>query len=163
MTKITVYLDTSVISFLFAEDAPEKMRVTREFFERYVRDDDCTVYISDVVIRELGNTKDIVLREKLLRVIREYPLVVVDRPPDDRETQRLAAEYIRGGVVPRNSLDDALHIAFATVMGADFLLSWNYRHLANVGKEFVLRPVNGKCGYLHTPRLCTPLEFADEK
>ena len=30
--KMKIYLETSVINFLFAEDAPEKMKITREFF-----------------------------------------------------------------------------------------------------------------------------------
>lgn len=30
--KLTVYLDTSVINFLFAEDVPDFRRVTEEFF-----------------------------------------------------------------------------------------------------------------------------------
>ncbi|MCX7002688.1 MAG: hypothetical protein NTV22_05365 [bacterium] len=38
MKKLRIYLDTSVINFLFADDAPEKRDITREFFaERLVR------------------------------------------------------------------------------------------------------------------------------
>lgn len=36
MKKLKVYIDTSIISFLFAEDAPEYMRITRDFFENYL-------------------------------------------------------------------------------------------------------------------------------
>ncbi len=32
MKKLRVYLDTSVISFLFADDAPEKKAITVAFF-----------------------------------------------------------------------------------------------------------------------------------
>ena len=35
MVPIKVYLDTSVINFLYAEDAPEKKEVTLEFFNVY--------------------------------------------------------------------------------------------------------------------------------
>jgi len=31
--KTKVYLDTSIISFYYAEDSPEKREVTRRFFE----------------------------------------------------------------------------------------------------------------------------------
>ena len=41
MKKLRIYLDTSVISFMFADDAPEKRDVTREFFERVVRPRRC--------------------------------------------------------------------------------------------------------------------------
>ncbi|HPZ10241.1 MAG TPA: hypothetical protein PL110_19280 [Candidatus Eremiobacteraeota bacterium] len=39
MRKLKLYLDTSVINFLFADDAPEKQRVTQEFFEDSVSQD----------------------------------------------------------------------------------------------------------------------------
>ncbi|MBT3294674.1 MAG: hypothetical protein HN919_18310 [Verrucomicrobia bacterium] len=35
MKKLRIYLDTSVINFLFADDAPDFKRVTVEFFDRY--------------------------------------------------------------------------------------------------------------------------------
>ena len=37
MKKLKIYLDTSVINFLFADDAPEKRDITIEFFEHYVK------------------------------------------------------------------------------------------------------------------------------
>ena len=33
MKKLKIYLDTSVINFLFADDSPEKQDITIEFFE----------------------------------------------------------------------------------------------------------------------------------
>jgi len=36
MKKLRIYLDTSVINFLFADDAPEKRDLTAEFFKRVV-------------------------------------------------------------------------------------------------------------------------------
>jgi len=33
MIKSTIYLDTSVINFLFADDAPEKKEITMDFFK----------------------------------------------------------------------------------------------------------------------------------
>ncbi len=35
MNKLQIYLDTSIINFLFADDAPDFKRVTVEFFEKY--------------------------------------------------------------------------------------------------------------------------------
>jgi hypothetical protein len=34
MKKLNVYLDTSVINFLFAEDSPEKKKITEEFLSQ---------------------------------------------------------------------------------------------------------------------------------
>ena len=48
--KIKVYLDTSVISYLDQQDAPEQMKETREVWER-IKAGQYDVFISDVVLR----------------------------------------------------------------------------------------------------------------
>jgi hypothetical protein len=55
LRKTKLYLDTSVISFYYAEDAPEKMVVTRKFFDQELVKEEYEVYISDLTIRELSN------------------------------------------------------------------------------------------------------------
>ena len=37
MKKLKIYLDTSVINFLFADDVPEFRKITEDFFENYVK------------------------------------------------------------------------------------------------------------------------------
>lgn len=37
MQKLRIYLDTSVVNFLFAEDAPDFRRVREEFFAEHAR------------------------------------------------------------------------------------------------------------------------------
>jgi len=49
-----IYLETSVINFLFAEDAPEKMKVTQEFFNII---NEFEVYISDIVLLEIEQAR----------------------------------------------------------------------------------------------------------
>jgi len=41
MKKLRIYLDTSVVNFLFAEDAPDFRRVTEDFFSGPPRRLDC--------------------------------------------------------------------------------------------------------------------------
>ena len=36
MNKLRIYLDTSIINFLFADDAPEKKEITVDYFDKYV-------------------------------------------------------------------------------------------------------------------------------
>jgi hypothetical protein len=50
MRKTKIYLDTSVISFLHAEDAPEFRAITEDFFANYVRQAVYDVYVSGVVV-----------------------------------------------------------------------------------------------------------------
>lgn len=44
----------------------------------------------------------------------------------------LANEYINEKVVGKTSFADCLHIALATINNADFLISWNFKHIVNV-------------------------------
>ena len=50
MKKLTIYLDTSIINFLFADDAPEKRDITKEFFDEYVKTGYYDVFVSPIVI-----------------------------------------------------------------------------------------------------------------
>ena len=53
MRKLKVYLDTSVVSYLYQVDAPEKMQNTLDLWELF-RNKTYEVYISDIVIREIS-------------------------------------------------------------------------------------------------------------
>jgi len=60
--------------------------------------------------------------------------------------------------MPRDPQRDALHLAFASYHKADFLLTWNCRHLANANKFHHIRMVNFELG-LAGPVLTIPLNF----
>ena len=63
MKKLRIYLDSSVISFLYADDALERRDITTRFFETRLTEYD--VSISDVVLFEIGNTRNPAKRELL--------------------------------------------------------------------------------------------------
>jgi tryptophan 2,3-dioxygenase len=44
----------------------------------------------------------------------------------------LATEYITEKVVGQTSYADCFHIALATINRADFLVSWNFKHIVNI-------------------------------
>ncbi len=54
--KERLYLDTSVISYLRQEDAPEQRRITNEFWEILKRGE-YDVFISDVVLAEIDRNQ----------------------------------------------------------------------------------------------------------
>ena len=74
MKKPKIYLDTSVINFLFADDTPDFKKVTIDFIENYFSEYE--VYISDVVLLEINKTNDENKRQKLLQVIDDYPFIL---------------------------------------------------------------------------------------
>ena len=57
MRKLKLYLDTSVWSFFFADDAPEKRDVTKDFFD-LVRQGQYEVFISGVVVKEINDAPE---------------------------------------------------------------------------------------------------------
>ena len=155
MKKLRIYLDTSVISFLSADDAPEKRDETHEFFERFVRAGTCEIYVSSVVVDEIKRTHDPSTRQRLLDVIHEYRLAQLDNEPR-QEMIELAQQHIAQGAIPPGEFDDALHVATSTVHEMDVLVSWNFHHLANIRKEARIGAVNTLLGYHHPLRITTP-------
>lgn len=158
MKKQTIYLDTSVINFLFADDAPEKRDITQEFFDNYIKAGRYDVMISPVVVDEIQRTGDSRKRKELLGVIEEYRLAILDIEDESDEIRRLAELYLDQGVIPARKINDAMHTAIATVYEVDVLLSWNYRHLANVQKEARIHAANLQAGYIKQLKMTTPLE-----
>ncbi|MCF7838273.1 MAG: PIN domain-containing protein [Candidatus Marinimicrobia bacterium] len=161
MKRLRIYLDTSVINFLFADDAPEKRDVTRDFFGRYV---DCGYYevaVSALVIAEIERTRDAGRRKTLLDAIAGHSLKQLPTEPRE-EVTALADAYITQGAIPEKSYDDALHVALCTVNQMDVLLSWNYAHLANVNRERRILAVNQANGYFYPLRIVTPLEVMED-
>lgn len=126
--KIKVYLDTSVISYLDQQDAPEQMKETREVWER-IKAGQYDVFISDVVLRELADCKDEAKRDLLIGHLAEikYNLIAVD---DD--IAKLAEKIVTKGVLKQKNIDDCQHIAAAILSDCDIIVSWNFKHIVNV-------------------------------
>ena len=154
-----IYLDTSVINFLFADDAPEKRDITKEFFENYVGTLRYQSFVSEFVFFELENTSDREKRQKLLDAVAMYPLESLETT-NRLEMQNLAKRY---GIVPQKKYIDAYHVAMCVQQRINYLISWNYEHLANIKKEELFRMVSKSNGYETEIRLITPLELMDHE
>lgn len=158
--KLKIYLDTSVINFLFADDAPEFKKLTIEFFDDYVKSAVYEVFISDVVIREIEKTPDPIKKKRLLQVISDYHLKIISI---NTEAVELAEEYIKKQIIPIKKVEDAQHIAISTVNQMDILLSWNFKHLANFNKQVLIRNANEVEGYFYPLTLTNPMEVLYEQ
>ncbi len=60
-------------------------------------------------------------RQKLLDVIEEYPIDLIETSQKD-EIEFLAGEYSKNNVIPENKKLDALHIAVSTITKVDYLV-----------------------------------------
>ena len=156
--KSTIYLDTSVINFLFADDSPEKKEITVDFFDNFVKLGVYDTFITEYVIAEINQTTDNEERLRLLKIVEDYPIEIL---PVDKveEIGLLAQNYLDNGIMPPKKLFDALHVAFCVVSKIDYLVSWNFKHLANINRERRVLAKNYELGYIHPLRIITPTEL----
>ncbi len=155
MRKLKLYIETSTWNFLFAQDSPEKMATTKDFFE-LVRQGIYDIYVSDIVFLEIDRATDDI-RLKLSKLISEYAPKEIKSNP---EAEDLAEEYLTRKIIPPSKMEDALHIAIATVQELDAVITWNYRHLANLRKAELFYSVNVEMGYHKRLEIITPMEVS---
>lgn len=153
MKKLKLYLDTSVWNFYYADDAPEKRDITKEFFKS-VEKGFYEIYASDVVFREVNNAPED-KRIKLAKLIEKYSPIELDTV---EEAKQLANIYLERKIVPEAKRDDALHIGIATFFEMDAVITWNYRHLANLRKMELFYSASLEAGYLKRIEIITPME-----
>lgn len=127
MQKLKVYLDTSVISYLYQEDAQEKMQDTLQLWERF-KEQQYEVYISDIVINEISDCT-----EEKLNILMDYmDQIEYHLIATDEDTVGLAEKFIDFGILKQKSFDDCQHIASAILAGCDIIISWNFKHIVNI-------------------------------
>ena len=76
---------------------------------------------------------------------------------DDR-VNRLAIKLIGPGAIPATATEDAVHLAICAVHSVPYLLTWNFRHLANATIRLKLDYLCTDAGY-RLPQICTPEEL----
>lgn len=133
-----LYLETSVFGFCF-DRKPHNVprRQAAELLFRQIEDGVFQAVASPLTTSELNRAAE-PLRLQMLELLEHVEELAVD--PD--EAERLAQAYIADGVIPAGFADDARHAAFASIAGADVLVSMNLRHLANEWAERKLNAVN---------------------
>jgi predicted nucleic acid-binding protein len=162
MKRLAIYIDTSVINQLLCDDAPDLKKITQEFFFRQESHSHFSLFISPIVIDEISRTKDEKKKHDLMTFVHKLKLDIIDLESIQDEILRMAAVYMEKGIIPKNKIEDALHIAITTISELDILLSWNFRHLANINKELKIQAVNITEGYTKQFRMITPMEVLDD-
>lgn len=154
MRKLKIYLETSVWNFLFADDAPEKMEITKQFFEE-IEKGGYEIYISELVLVEIKRTKDERKREQLLKPITKYRPIEL---PRSEEVNKLAAKYINAKIIPEKYEEDAVHVACGAVNDLDVIVSWNMQHIVRLKTKLGVNGINKMEGYKEI-EICTPEEM----
>lgn len=142
MNKKKIYIDTSVISHLKADDVPEKMKDTLELW-RELETGKYDVIISDITIEELSMCPE-PKKNILFSYLEKLNFINLEETED---SLNLADDYIKLGVLSSKSKDDCRHIALATVSDCELIVSWNFKHFVNLKTINKVQAVNKLFGF----------------
>ncbi|MEP7211538.1 MAG: hypothetical protein ABI791_00575 [Acidobacteriota bacterium] len=145
--KLSLYLETSVIGAYLDNGDPFRRDLTIRWFEHELPE--YQVYTSLLVQRELERVEE-PHRTGYLKIIK--PLQQLELTD---EVAILADGYISRGIFHRKFMADAIHVAMASFHKVDYLVTWNFGHLANVRKQARVRLFNTAAGFF-SPVIVTP-------
>lgn len=137
MHALSLYLDTSVLGGYY--DA-EFMADTRALWR--LKQAGRFRFVSSVVVDQ-----EIARAPEPVRALMHVTFAAADLLPMTTEALELAGHYLAQRVVPAGYADDARHVAVCSVARLDYLVSWNFKHLANVRRESGFSAVNMLQGY----------------
>jgi predicted nucleic acid-binding protein len=145
--KISLYLETSVVGAYLDNSDPFRRDITIRWWEHELVE--YQAYSSALVTRELERVPE-PHRSGYLNLVR--PLETLDLT---EEVGILAEGYIERGIFQRKYMADAVHVALASFHKIDYLVTWNFGHIANVRKQARLRLFNTTAGFF-SPVIVTP-------
>lgn len=156
MAKPSVYLETSVVSYLvgwLSRDSTlvaSNQELTREWWAKHRHHFD--LFASSVVVDEVSKGQS-ALAVQRLEYLRGVELLEVTA-----EARRLASRLVREAGIPASEETDALHIAVAAVSDMTYLASWNCAHIVNaitLPRVYEICRISG----FEPPFVCTPQEL----
>jgi|Deesub1362B_J571_1020462.scaffolds.fasta_scaffold02688_9 predicted nucleic acid-binding protein len=153
----SVYIETSIISYLVAKPSNNlitaaRQKITFDWWNNQRHK--YNIFISELVVAEAIKGDKLAAKERL-KVIKTIPVLEITN-----ECIELAKLFFKKAKLSENARDDALHIAIATSYKMDFLLTWNFRHLANAHFIRKLQKISLEEGLI-IPTICTPQEIDD--
>ncbi len=147
----TIYVDTSVFGGKFD---PEFELWTNLFFQ-HIFNSNLKLIVSSVAEDELMNAP-----QKVKQFVASIPEINILKMELTEEAVLLAEKYLEEKVVGKSSRADCYHIALASILKADLLVSWNFKHIVNIQKINGYNAVNLMNGY-KTIEIRNPREIFD--
>ena len=151
--KLKLYLDTSVWN-LALETERDEYALTRNFLDVHSNSKNNLLLISEVVEAEVNRAYD-TRRKQLLKLIEKYKSEVLI---PTNEAYNLARIYISEGLMPASAINDAIHIAIASLNHCDFIVSWNFKHIVKAKTIKGVHVINLREGY-SLIEIVSPREF----
>lgn len=148
---LRVYVDTSVFGGVFDEEFGEASRL----LFKQAKAGRFLLVVSDTSLREMDPAPEEV--KDLFVEMLDYAEVA--EITEDALVLREA--YIRAGILSHKCLNDALHVAVATVSECGVIISWNFKHIVHFLKIPMYNKVNMAHGY-RTIAIHSPLEVVED-
>ena len=151
----TAYIETTIPSYYVARPSNSLIQASRQASTREWWDGGCSgldLFTSLETLDEVakGEVEMSTARQSLLAAVRLLP--VTD------EVIALASNLVSTGLVPAKAASDAMHIAVASAHGMDYLVTWNFKHIANPFTRDRLRIAVADAGF-ELPVMCSPDEL----
>ncbi|MGK5089281.1 hypothetical protein WDW86_17155 [Bdellovibrionota bacterium FG-2] len=153
MKPLRIYLDSSVIGGCYDVGFDEDSRRVIAGVHR----GKAILLISEVVVREIGKAP-----QEVQDVLASISPTAVEVVTLDEEVLVLRAAYLAAKILGKKWIDDATHVAAATVARADAIVSWNFQHIVRLDKMKAYNQVNLANGY-GILTIVTPREVNYEK
>ncbi len=145
--KLSLYLETSVIGAYLDAGDPFRRDLTIRWFEHELSEyRACTSILVQRELERVGEPH----RTGYMNILK--PL---ERVEFSDEAAILAEGYVSRGIFHRKFMADAFHVALASIHKIDYLVTWNFGHLANVRKQARIRLFNTAAGFF-SPTIVTP-------
>jgi len=140
------YIDTSVFGGYFDSEFEIP---TKHFFIEIDKGYKIPI-VSDLTVKELTGAPEKV-KDLFNKYIKKIELVTVED-----EMYELANDYLKNKALSPKYISDALHVATATILKIDVIVSWNFKHIVNLNRIRVFNGINIKNGYnlieIRTPK-----------
>ncbi len=151
----SAYIETTIPSYYTSRPARDVVQLARQTHTRLWWDGGCSgfeLFTSQETIDE-ASRGDTIVAAKRLELLSEVPVLEINS-----RVESLARRLIAAELVPANVASDAIHVAVASVHGIGFLVTWNFKHIANPHIQEALREEIASFGE-RLPVLCTPEEL----
>jgi predicted nucleic acid-binding protein len=133
-----IYPDTSVIGGCFDNEFADESRA----LVRLAQEGRVILLLSDLLAEELEGSPP-----EVQQLLAGLAPPAFERVFSSEESQDLRDAYLRAKVVGPKHSADAHHIALATALRADVVVSWNFRHIVHWDKIRLFNAVNLREGY----------------
>lgn len=155
--KPKVYIETSVVSYLTARPSRDVVvaghqQTTNDWWQDAA--DRFELVASELVLNEAGAGDADAARDRLEAL---ESVALLDAT---EEAAELAQKLVDFGAIPEKAAGDAGHIAIAVTNGVDYLVTWNFRHIANATIRSRIERACRNAGYEPTI-ICTPDELME--